>query len=354
MSQAKALCWASPDALSEVTTIERRDVGPHDVLVDLRYARICHSDVHHVGAEIGHTFYPIVPGHEIAGVVAEIGSEVTRFAVGERVGVGTLVDSCREYDRCPEGRQSYCRVGKLLTYNARGRDGRITQGGYSEMVVVDEEYVVRIPEALLLDIAAPLLCGGITMYSPLKRFGAAPGRRVAILGFGGLRHLGVQLSHAMGAHTTVLNNTTDRIDDALRLGADDYRDTIDPTTYDELAESFDLVVSSVPVNIDVDATLGLLGFGGTLVNLGVPERPLSVDAFSLLTNQRTIAGSMSAGIPETKEMVDFCTLHGIGAQIEVIAGNEVDKAFDRLVAGDVRYRFVIDIQTMAGEHSVFA
>jgi alcohol dehydrogenase (NADP+) len=347
MITAQARAMSGPTAPFETVTIERRDVGPHDVLLDIVYAGVCHTDVHHARAEFGHTRYPIVPGHEIAAVVRQVGAEVTRFAIGDRAGVGCLVDSCRECASCRAGQESYCRRGKVLTYNGVGRDGATTLGGYSELVVVDERFVVRIPDALPLDAAAPLLCAGITMYQPLRRWGAGPGKRVGIVGFGGLGHIGVQISHALGAHTTVLELTDERRADAERLGADAYRTTREPGALAALRDSFDLIVSTVPVSYDVTAHLDLLDLDGTLVNLGVPDEPLRIDPYTLLSNRRTLAGSMSGGIPETQEMLDFCAEHGVRAEVEVVAADELDHVYDRLTAGDVRYRFVLDVATIA-------
>jgi len=305
--------------------------------------------VHHARAEFGHTYYPIVPGHEIAGTITAVGSDVTKFTVGDHAGVGCLVDSCRECSVCEAGLESYCRTGKVLTYNGVGRDGNVTLGGYSERVVVDERFAVRVPESMRLEATAPLMCAGITMYSPLRHWGTGPGKRIAIIGFGGLGHVGVQIAHAMGAHTTVINKTEQQADDARRFGADDFCTTGDPRTYEELADSFDLIVSTVPASYDLDIHLNLLAQNGVFVNLGVPEKPLSIEPYSLLTNRRSIAGSMSGGMPETQEMVDFCAEHRIGAQVEIIDAGYIDEAFDRLVASDVRYRFVIDARTFAGE-----
>lgn len=344
MITARARAMTGPTAPFSTVTIERRDVGPTDVLLDIVYAGVCHTDVHHARAEFGHTHYPIVPGHEIAGVVREVGAEVTGLAVGDHVGIGCLIDSCRECAVCRAGQESYCRRGKVLTYNGVGRDGQVTLGGYSERVVADQRFVARIPDTVPLASAAPLMCAGITMYQPLRHWGAGPGKRVGILGFGGLGHVGVQISHALGAHTTVLELTDDRRADAERLGADDYRTTTDLAA---MRDSFDLVVSTVPSNYDVSAHLDLLDFDGTFVNLGVPDEPLRIDPYTLLTNRRKLAGSMSGGMPETQEMLDFCGEHGIGAEVEVIAAKELDEAYDRLTAGDVRYRFVLDTATIA-------
>jgi alcohol dehydrogenase (NADP+) len=346
---ARARAMAGPASQFEAVTIERRDLGPHDVLIEIAYAGICHTDVHHARAEFGTTHYPIVPGHEIAGTISAVGGEVTKFAVGDHAGIGCLVDSCRECEDCRAGLESYCRVGKVLTYNAIGRDGSVTLGGYSETIVVDEAFAVRIPATMPLQNTAPLMCAGITMYSPLRHWNAGPGSRVGIIGFGGLGHVGVQIAHALGASTTVINTTEHQRDDAIRMGADEFHTAEDPRTFAELANSLDLIISTVPASYDLDAHLNLLAMHGTFVNLGVPEKPLSIEPYSLLTNRRSIAGSMSGGIPETQEMIDFCAEHRIGAQVEVIEAGDIDAAFDRLVASDVRYRFVIDASTFAAE-----
>ena len=331
----------------ERTTIARRDPGPHDVLVDIAYAGICHSDIHTAREEWGEATFPLVPGHEIAGVVSAVGSEVTRHAVGDRVGVGCMVDSCRECGNCRAGEQQYCTgTGMVGTYGGV-LDGEPTQGGYSQKIVVDEEYVLRIPEGIGLDVAAPLLCAGITLYSPLRHWGAGPGKKVAIVGLGGLGHIGVKIAHAMGAEVTVLSQTLSKREDGLRLGADHYHATGDEGTWERLAGSFDLIVNTVSAPVPVARYLGLLGLDGTLVNVGAPAEPMEVEAFALLPMRRSWAGSMIGGIPETQEMLDFCAEHGIGAEIETITADRIDEAYDRVVGSDVRYRFVIDIASLA-------
>lgn len=346
MINVHARCTTGPHAPFTATKIARRDPGPHDVLIDIAYAGICHSDVEHAHSLRGKTIYPLVPGHEIAGIVSAVGSEVTRFKVGDRAGVGNMVDSCRECEDCHAGLEQYC-AGRVLTYGSIGRDGQRTYGGYSEKIVVDERFAVRIPASMALQNAAPLFCAGITLYSPLRHWKAGPGKRVAIVGFGGLGHVGVQISKALGAHTTMLDLSPAKRDDALRLGADEYRNASDAATFADLANSFDLIISTVPANVDVDAYLGLLARDGTLVNLSIPQKPLSISAASLLANRRSIAGTRSGGLPETQEMIDFCAEHGIGAEVEVIDADQIDEAYERLLAGDVRYRFVIDVSTMA-------
>ena len=340
--------YAAPSAKApfQKTTITRRDLTPTDVRIDIKFAGICHSDIHTVRDEWGAASYPLVPGHEIAGVVAEIGSAVTKYAVGDRVGVGCMVDSCRECVNCKAGEEQYCLAGNVGTYGSLV-DGEVTQGGYSQAIVVDEAFVLGIPEGIGLDAAAPLLCAGITLYSPLKHWGAGPGKRVAIVGLGGLGHMGVKLAHALGAEVTVLSQSLKKQEDGLRLGADHFYATSDPSTFEQLAGSFDLIVNTVSANLDMDRYLGLLGLDGVLVEVGAPEQPMPVAAFSLIGNRRSLAGSLIGGIAQTQEMLDFCAEHGLGSDIEVISADQIDEAYERVVASDVRYRFVIDTATIA-------
>jgi alcohol dehydrogenase (NADP+) len=340
--------YAAPSAGGDLvpTTVKRREVGPHDVLIEIKYAGICHSDIHTVRGDWGPQHYPLVPGHEIAGIVAEVGSAVTRHAVGDRVGVGCMVDSCGECANCTAGDEQYCLNGMVGTYGATDRDGSITQGGYSTHVVVTEDFVLKIPEGIDLDVAAPLLCAGITTYSPLHRWGAGPGKKVAVVGLGGLGHMAVKIAHAMGAEVTVLSQSLKKREDGLRLGADQYHATSDDTTFTDLAGSFDLIINTVSAPIDVNAFLGLVTVGGALVNVGAPAEPLPVNASALIGGRRSFAGSMIGGIPETQQMLDFCAEHGIGAEIEVIAADRVNDAYERVLASDVRYRFVIDTATL--------
>jgi uncharacterized zinc-type alcohol dehydrogenase-like protein len=340
--------YAAPAAKAplERTTIERRAVREFDVLIDIKFAGICHSDIHQVREGWGEAIFPMVPGHEIAGVVSEVGPGVTRYKVGDRVGVGCLVDSCRECDNCKAGQEQHCVRGAVQTYNGIGRDGEPTYGGYATHVVVDENFVARIPDGLSLDVAAPLLCAGITTYAPLKQWGAGPGKKVAVVGLGGLGHVGVKIAHALGAEVTVLSQSLRKKDDGLKLGADHYYATSDPKTFEELAGSFDLIVSTVSAPLDFGAYLSLLRTGGALVNVGVPEEPVAFHPFSLIGGNKILAGSMIGGIPETQEMLDFCAEHGIGAEVELITASEINEAYERVTAGDVRYRFVIDTATI--------
>jgi len=345
MREVTAYATAGPKAPFEKTTIQRRDLGPSDVLIKIAYAGICHSDIHTAREEWGEAIFPLVPGHEIAGVVAEIGSAVTKYQVGDRVGVGCLVDSCRDCENCRAGEEQYCLNGNVGTYNAIGKDGRPTEGGYSTHIVVDQDFVLGIPEGISLDVAAPLLCAGITLYSPLKHWGAGPGKQVAIVGMGGLGHMGVKIAHAMGAEVTVLSQSLSKQDDGAAFGADHYYATSDPSTFDSLAGTFDLIVNTVSAHLPMDKYLSLLRLDGTLVNVGAPAEPLEVPAFALIPMRRSWAGSMIGGIRETQEMLDFCAEHNIGATVEVISGDQIDAAWDRVVDSDVRYRFVIDNST---------
>ncbi|MBC7279273.1 NAD(P)-dependent alcohol dehydrogenase [Nocardioides sp.] len=342
--------YAAPSAGEPLApiTIERREVGANDVLIAIEFAGICHSDIHTVNGDWGRQPFPVVPGHEIVGRVTEVGSSVTRHQVGDRVGVGCFVNSCRECDNCRNGDEQHCSTpgGGVGTYAAKDRDGSFTQGGYSTHVVVDADFALQVPEGMDPAAATPLLCAGITTYAPLKKWGAGPGKKVAVVGLGGLGHMGVKIAHAMGAEVTVLSQSLKKQEDGLRLGADHYYATSDPATFEQLASSFDLIVNTVSAKIDVDAYLGLLAVDGTMVNVGAPAEPLSVNVFSLINNRRNFAGSMIGGIALTQEMLDFCAEHGIGSDVEVISADQINEAYARVLASDVRYRFVIDTATL--------
>jgi uncharacterized zinc-type alcohol dehydrogenase-like protein len=327
------------------TSIERRDPRPNDVVIDIAYAGICHSDIHQARDEWAAGIFPMVPGHEIAGIVSAVGDQVSRYHVGDRVGVGCFLDSCRECENCLAGEEQYCLKGEVATYNGRDYDGVETYGGYSTQIVVDENYVLGIPDGIGLDVAAPLLCAGITLYSPLSHWGVGPGTRVAIVGMGGLGHMGVKIAHALGAGVTVLSQTLSKQEDGLRLGADHYYATSDPQTFTELAGHFDLIVNTVAANLDVDAYLSLLRLDGVLVNVGLPSDPDHYQAFSLAGGRRSLAGSKNGGIRQTQEMLNLCAARGLGAEIETIAIDDVNDAYERVVNSDVRYRFVIDIDS---------
>ena len=328
------------------TTIVRREPGPTEVYIEIAYAGICHSDIHTARGEWGPATYPLVPGHEIAGVVTAMGSEVTKFAVGDRVGIGCFVDSCGECDACRAGDEQFCtgEAGTVWTYNSIGRDGLPTAGGYSSGITVEQDYVCRIPDAIPLDRAAPLLCAGITLYDPLARYGTGPGMKVAIVGMGGLGHMGVQIASAMGAEVSVISRTRSKEADGMALGASHYYATTDPGTFRELRGAFDLIVSTVSETQDFTKLVGCLRTGGTLVNVGLPELPVQLSINSL-GHRKSIAGSMIGGIAETQEMLDFCAEHSIAARIETIPASKINEAYDRVVASDVRYRFVVDGST---------
>jgi uncharacterized zinc-type alcohol dehydrogenase-like protein len=341
--------YAAPSATAPLvkTTVQRREVGPTDVLIDIAYSGICHSDIHTVRGEWGPVQYPLVVGHEIVGTVAEVGSDVTRHRVGDRVGVGCMVNSCRECENCLAGEEQYCLEGNTGTYAAVDRDGTITQGGYSTRVVVVEDFVLKVPENIPFAAAAPLLCAGITTYSPLKHWNAGPGTKVAVVGMGGLGHMALKIAHAMGADVTVLSQSLGKRDDGLRLGADHYYATNDPATFNELANRFDLIINTVSAFVDINSYLSLLRLNGTLVSVGAPPEALPVQAFTLFGNRRSFSGSTIGGIRETQEMLDFCAEHGIAPETELVAADYINEAYERVLASDVRYRFVIDATTLA-------
>jgi alcohol dehydrogenase (NADP+) len=346
MPATAALSTPAAGAPFDNTTIERRGLRDDDVQIDIAYCGICHSDVHQARDEWGGSIYPMVPGHEIAGVVAAVGPDVKRFSVGERVGVGCMVDSCGECEYCVAGEEQFCIKGNVQTYNAREYDGSPTYGGYSRQIVVKDRFVVHIPDEIELQDAAPLLCAGITTYVPLKHWGVGKGTKVAVVGMGGLGHVGVQIAAAMGAEVTVLSKTLSKKEDGLRFGAKDYYATEDRDTFKKLQSSFDLILNTVSANFDINAYLRLLRVDGTLVTVGAPPAPDEVQAFALIAARRRLAGSAIGGLPDTQEMLDFCAEHGIRPAIELIAADAVDGAYDRVVNSDVRYRFVIDAATI--------
>jgi uncharacterized zinc-type alcohol dehydrogenase-like protein len=329
-------------------TFERRNLRDTDVLIDIAYCGVCHSDIHQARDEWGGALFPMVPGHEIVGEVKRIGARVKGFAPGDRVGVGCMVDSCRTCEYCEAGLEQYCKVGMVPTYNGRERDGAPTYGGYSTQIVVDQAFVLRLPKNLPMDATAPLLCAGITLYSPLHHWGAGLGKKVAIVGLGGLGHVGVKLARAMGAEVTVLSHSANKKADAERLGAHHFHATKDPATFTALASTLDLIISTVSVPMDWNAYLSLLRVDGTMVLLGVPEEGVPVDAFSLIGGRRRLAGSLIGGIAETQEMLDFCGKHNVVCDIERINIQDVNAAYDRVVKSDVKYRFVIDMASLKG------
>ena len=346
MSPVAALSVTTAGGPLEPTGIELRPLRDDDIRIDVKFAGICHSDIHTVREEWGEAHFPLVPGHEIAGVVAEIGATVTRHKVGDRVGVGCLVDSCGTCEFCKDGQEQFCSTGSVGTYNSKGYDGEWTQGGYAQQHVVSERFAVRIPDGLELDEAAPLLCAGITTWEPLKRWGAGPGTKVAVVGLGGLGHMAVKLAVAMGADVTVLSRSAAKRDDALGLGAATYVATADEGALGALKGSFDIIINTVSADLVMDDYLAILRPLGVLVNVGLPTSPYSVQPGSVVGGSRVLAGSNIGGIPATQEMLDFCAEHGVGATIETVDAKDVNDAYDRVVEGDVRYRVVIDTATI--------
>jgi len=326
--------------------IQRRETGNHDVNISIKYCGVCHSDLHQVRDEWGGSTFPMVPGHEIVGIVTAVGNGVKKYKAGDKVGVGCMVNSCRECSNCREGLEQYCDRGSIQTYNSIDKDGTLTYGGYSTSVVVDEDFVLKIPENLPLDAVAPLLCAGITTYSPLMHWKMGPGKKVAILGLGGLGHMAVKIANAMGADVSILSHSTKKKEDAHRLGAHNFYATSDTSIFEKLQSHFDLIINTVSVELDWNLYLSLLKRDGAMVLLGVPSTAPQVQAFSLIGKRRTLAGSVIGGIKETQDMLDFCGKHNIVSDIEVIPMNQINEAYERMLKGDVRYRFVIDIESL--------
>jgi len=344
MIQAKGYAAPSPKAALVPYSFERREPKDHDVVIDIKYCGICHSDIHQARDEWGGAIFPMVPGHEISGVVSKVGAKVTRHKVGDHVGVGCFVDSCRHCANCEQDLNQYCLEGMTVTYNGYERDGKtVTQGGYSNVIVTDENYVLKIPANLPLDKAAPLLCAGITLYSPLMHWKAGPGKQVAILGLGGLGHMGVKIAAALGAEVTVLSHTDKKRNDAMKMGAQHFVSTQDPEVFKKHAGQFDLIVNTVSADINMGDYFGLLKTDGTLVVVGIPDKPLTIHPFPLVMKRRSYSGSLIGSIKETQEMLDFCAKHDITPDIETVAPAEVNQAYERVLKSDVRYRFVIDL-----------
>ncbi len=338
-------CYAAPSANAALTpwSMDRRDPGPNDVLIEILFCGICHSDIHQAREEWGSAIFPMVPGHEIVGIVRRVGSSVARWKEGDQVGVGVFIDSCRTCASCRGGEEQYCDEGMTATYNALERDGKTpTYGGYSTQITVDENYVVRIPAGLSAAGAAPLLCAGITTYSPLRHFGVKAGDEVGVVGLGGLGHLGVKFAVALGAKVTVISHSPNKQEDAKKLGAHDFIATRDPEVFKANANRFDFILNTISADHEYNDYLGMLRLNGTMCLVGLPN-PSMVGAFPLVGRRRRLAGSMVGGIKETQEMLDFCAEHGIEADIEMIEPGQVNEAYERMIRSDVRYRFVMDV-----------
>lgn len=328
-------------------TIERREPQPHDVQIEIKYCGVCHSDLHTVRNEWYNAVYPCVPGHEIVGIVTAVGSHVKKFKVGDKAGVGCLVDSCRTCDNCKEGLEQYCLTGSTFTYGAPDKiSGGHTHGGYSQSIVVTEDFVLKIADNLPLDAAAPLLCAGITTYSPLRHWKVGKGTRVGVLGLGGLGHMGVKLAVAMGAEVTMLSHSPSKEKDAKKLGAHKFVLTSDEAQTKSVTNYFDFILDTVSADHDYNFYLGLLRTNGVMVCVGAPSAPAQVPAFNLIFGRKSIGGSLIGGLPETQEMLDFCATHDIVSEIELIKMSEINEAYERMLKGDVRYRFVIDMATL--------
>jgi uncharacterized zinc-type alcohol dehydrogenase-like protein len=347
VKSVKAFGTEAAEAPLKGLTINRRSTNPHDVEIEILYCGVCHSDLHTARNEWHGTIYPCVPGHEIVGRIVRVGDHVTKFKEGDLGAVGCLVDSCRECDYCKEGLEQYCEPGATQTYNSPDKYlGTQTYGGYSESIVVDESFVLRVPQNLDLAAVAPLLCAGITTYSPLKHWNVGPGQKVGVVGLGGLGHMGVKLAKAMGAEVIVFTTSPSKVEDAKRLGADDVVLSKDPEQMKRYAGKLHFVLDAVSAQHDINAYLSQLRVDGSLVLVGAPEQPLPVAAFSLIPQRRTFAGSMIGGIAETQEMLDFCGKHNIVSDIEMINIGQINEAYDRLLKGDVKYRFVIDMASL--------
>mgnify|MGYP005843108379 CR=1 FL=1 len=328
-------------------SIVRRELRASDVAIDILYCGVCHTDIHFARNEWGVTEYPVVPGHEILGRVTTVGSGVTKFKVGDLAAVGCMVDSCRTCPNCRQGLEQFCQAGSVFTYNGRDKhSGGMTYGGYSESIVVDEAFTLKMPASLDPASAAPLLCAGITTYSPLRRWNATKGRKVGVVGLGGLGHMGVKFAHAFGAHTVLFTTSPGKAEDGRRLGADEVVISKDAEAMARHAGTFDLILDTVSADHDINAYLSLLKLDGTLVLVGAPAQPFALSAMGLLMPRRQIAGSLIGGIAETQEMLDFCGRHGIACDVEVIPIQQINEAYERMLRSDVRYRFVIDMATL--------
>lgn len=341
--------YAAQDSTSPLTPfdIERRDPGPHDVEIEIQYCGVCHSDLHFLRNDLGISLYPMVPGHEIIGKVISVGDHVKKFKAGDVAGVGCLVDSCHECDNCKDGLEQYCQGGMVFTYSAYEKDGKtVTQGGYSAKIVVDERFVLKVSEKLPPEKAAPLLCAGITTYSPLRYWKVGKGHKVAILGMGGLGHMAIKFAVSFGADVTVLSTSPSKKADAEKLGAHHFVLTNNEEQFKNVANQFDFIIDTVSAPHDYGSYVGLLKTNGTLICVGLPSEPIQFPAINLVFARKCIAGSLIGGLPETQEMLDYCAEHNITADVEVIPIQKINEAFERMLKSDVKYRFVIDMASL--------
>jgi uncharacterized zinc-type alcohol dehydrogenase-like protein len=341
--------YAAHDARSPLVpfNFERREPGPNDVVIEIDYCGICHSDIHQVRDEWGGSIYPMVPGHEIVGHVTAVGASVTKFKKGDLAGVGVMVDSCRICENCKAEAQPYCIKGMVGTYNARDYKGELTFGGYSNNIVLDEKYAFTLSPKLNPAAVAPLLCAGITTYSPLRHWKAGKGKKVGVVGLGGLGHMALKFAHSFGAHVVQFTTSESKVEDAKKLGADEVVITRDANALAKHAGSFDFILDCVSAEHDINSYLNLLRLDGTLCSVGLPEQPLSIAPFAILANRRSLSGSMVGGMAETQEMLDYCAGHGIVSDIEMTSFDKLPEAYDRVIKGDVKYRFVLDLATLS-------
>jgi uncharacterized zinc-type alcohol dehydrogenase-like protein len=347
MTQVKAYAAIKAKDSLKPYSIERRNPGEHDIEIDIKFSGVCHSDIHQARAEWGGGIFPMVPGHEIAGIVKSVGAKVTKYKVGDRVGVGCMIDSCRTCEPCKHELQQYCEAGSNYTYNSLEKDGKTpTYGGYSTAIVVDEKFVLRIPDNIPLEKAAPLLCAGITTYSPLMHWNVKPGDKVAVVGLGGLGHMAVKLAAAIGAEVSVLSTSSSKEKDALAFGAKHFINVSDPAVFKKYANYFSFILNTASGNTDLTQYLTLLKLDGSMVLVGAPEKNSDVNAFALLRNRRSLSGSGIGGIQETQEMLDFCGKHNVTPEIEIIPMDKINEAYERMLKSDVKYRFVIDISSL--------
>ena len=340
--------YAAQSATSPLAplNINRREVGPHDVLIEILYCGVCHSDLHQIRDEWSGSIYPMVPGHEIVGRIRKVGDNVKNFSLGTLAGVGCFVDSCRTCPSCLASEEQYCDNGLIGTYNSLDKEGKPTYGGYSTHIVVDEKYVLHVSEKLPIEGVAPLLCAGITTYSPLRHWKIGKGHKIAIVGLGGLGHMGVKFAVAFGADVTVLSTSSSKEQDALKLGAHHFEVTSQPATLKKLKGKFDFILSTISAEHDYNQYLDLLKVNGTMVVVGAPPKPSVVNAFTIIGKRRSLAGSMIGGIKETQEMLDYCAEHQIVSDVEVIKMSQINDAYERMIKSDVRYRFVIEIASL--------